>query len=108
MQELFSSHLGEAVRIPDLEAIGYELIGGRLLGAREGPFVQILYDDGDDHRLSVYLAKRDASIVKELQIVEVSGLGTGYWDTDALSYALVAEAPLEDVQEIATALASSE
>lgn len=107
MEELFSSHLGETVQIPNLLPIGYSLVGGRLLGAEEGPFVQILYDNDDDHRLSVYLAKRGSSTVKKLQVVEVSGLGTGYWDTDALSYALVAETTLEDVQEIAATLAQS-
>lgn len=107
MARMFSSHLGEAVQIPDLEESGYRLVGGRLLGAEEGPFVQLLYDDGQDHLLSVYLAKQGARSSEDLQIAEIAGLGAGYWRAEDLAYALVAEAPLEHVREIATSLAAA-
>lgn len=107
MVRLFSNHLGEAVQIPDLSAIGYRLVGGRLLGAEEGPFVQLLYDDGDDHLLTVYLAKHAVPGDNVVQLAEISGLGAGYWGAEDLSYALVAEAPLEQVREIATTLTAA-
>lgn len=107
MVRSFSSHLGQEVRLPDLSDRGYRLVGGRLLGAEEGPFVQLLYDDGDDHLVTIYLAKYPMPAGREPEFTEVAGLGAGYWGADELSYALVAEAPLEQVRTMATAVAAA-
>jgi anti-sigma factor RsiW len=105
MLEIFASHLGEEVQIPNLGDYGYQLVGGRLLGAAEGPFVQLLYDDGENHPLTLYVAKQPFED-EGLRFTEVEGLGASYWKRQALAYALVADAPLPQVERIATALAT--
>lgn len=105
MLEIFASHLGEEVQIPNLGDYGYQLVGGRLLGAAEGPFVQLLYDDGQNHPLTLYVAKQRSGD-EDLRLTEVEGLGASYWKRQALAYALVADAPLPQVERIATALAT--
>jgi anti-sigma factor RsiW len=104
MLRIFASHLGAEVQIPNLSDHGYRLIGGRLLGSAEGPFVQLLYDDGANHPLTLYVAKQ--RIDREgLQLTEIEGRGAGYWNRQALAYALVADAPLTQVETIAAQLA---
>lgn len=104
MRQIFASHLGEEIQIPNLTDDGYQLIGGRLLGAAEGPFVQLLYDDGENHPLTLYVASERLA-ADGLQLTEIEGRGVGYWSRHALAYALVADAPLTAVEPIAARLA---
>ena len=43
----------------------------------------------------------------ELQLIEIEGRGAGYWNRQALAYALVADAPLAQVESIAARLAAA-
>lgn len=106
MLQVFTNHLGEEVQIPNLSDYGYRLVGGRLLGSAEGPFVQLLYDDGANHPLTLYVAKQRLDR-DDLQLTEIEGLGAGYWGRQALAYALVADAPLTQVESIAAKLADA-
>lgn len=51
-----SNRLGRSVPTPDLAPLGYTLIGGRLLPGADGdPAAQLMYEDAERHRLTVYL-----------------------------------------------------
>jgi anti-sigma factor RsiW len=50
-----SKRLGAPVHAPHLAALGYELIGGRLLPGERGPVAQFMYQDGAGQRLTLYV-----------------------------------------------------
>jgi anti-sigma factor RsiW len=50
-----SKRLGASVHAPHLAALGYELIGGRLLPGERGPVAQFMYQDGAGQRLTLYV-----------------------------------------------------
>lgn len=51
-----SNRLGRSVRVPDLAPLGYRLMGGRLLPAAGGdPAAQLMYEDSEHRRLTIYL-----------------------------------------------------
>ena len=51
-----SKRLGTEVR-PSLKAVGYELIGGRLLPGDTGPVAQWRHHDGLGQRLTLYVSR---------------------------------------------------
>ena len=56
LQQWLSNRLDRTVVAPDLSALGYHLIGGRLLATeRGGAAALLMYDDASGHRLSLLL-----------------------------------------------------
>lgn len=54
LQQWLSNRLQRPLVPPDLSALGYRLIGGRVLPAAAVPAAQLMYDDGHGGRLTVY------------------------------------------------------
>lgn len=52
-----SRRLGTEVKPPILKALGYELIGGRLLPGDTGPVAQFMYHDRAGQRLTLYVSR---------------------------------------------------
>ncbi|WP_138515452.1 anti-sigma factor family protein [Rhodoferax bucti] len=50
-----SKRLGRTLRVPDLSAEGYTLMGGRLLPGDSGARAQFMFQDAADHRITLYL-----------------------------------------------------
>lgn len=50
-----SKRLGRPLKVPDLQAQGYALVGGRLLPGDTGVRAQFMYQDAQAHRLTLYL-----------------------------------------------------
>lgn len=101
MRDWFEQHLGAPVDIPDLSAVGLRFVGGRLLTSGVGPMAQLLYEDSDRQRLTVYLTKAPATADQDLQIVKVSHFAAGYWKEGDLAYTIVAEMEAEALRALA-------
>jgi anti-sigma factor RsiW len=85
-----SHRLGRALVIPDLAALGFRLIGGRLLPSEGGPAAQLMYEDGKGERLTLYLR---AGISGETKLHRQDrGLGAFYWADEGLACVIVAAA----------------
>lgn len=52
-----SKRLGTEVKPPVLKAVGYDLIGGRLLPGDTGPVAQFMYHDTTGQRLTLYVTR---------------------------------------------------
>ena len=104
----FTGHLGEAVEIPSLHAIGLRLVGGRLLTGEDGPVAQLIYEDRGGRRLTLALSSEPTDAGPEIQIVEVSGLTAGYWQDGELAYAVVAETSEQQLVAIASEIGAQE
>ena len=88
-----SKRLGHHLIVPDLDALGFRLMGGRLLPADRGPAALFMYEDGKGTRLSCYYLVADVAGETEFQFREQNGIGAFYWVDDGLAYAIVANAP---------------
>ena len=51
-----SKRMGAPMKPPHLQALGYELEGGRLLPGGQGPVAQFMYRDGGGRRLTLYVS----------------------------------------------------
>ena len=85
-----SKRLGHQLIVPDLSALGFQLMGGRLLPADSGPAALFMYENGKGTRLSCYYLVVDVAGETEFQFREQNGISAFYWVDDGLAYAIVA------------------
>jgi anti-sigma factor RsiW len=101
--EWLSKRLARPLRVPDLSAQGYQLMGGRLLPASAGPAAQLMYDDGTGRRLTVYLTAEDGGETS-FRYVHDKDLGGFYWRDAGFGYAVLGQADRRDLLATAEAI----
>ena len=100
-----SKRLGTPIRPPKLGALGYELVGGRLLPGNAGPVAQFMYQEGSGQRLTLYVST-------EIQVNRDSGfrfaregqVNVFYWIDGKFAYALSASIDKGELAKVATAV----
>jgi anti-sigma factor RsiW len=92
------------VRLFDLRAQGFELVGGRLLPDAPGPGAQLMYQDGTGQRVTVYLRRPESRTPASFRFEQVEGLGLFYWVEGTAGYALVGALPRERLLTLAESL----
>ena len=108
------------VKLFDLRAQGFELVGGRLLPDAAGPSAQLMYQalpdtgaagaDGKPLRVTVYLRKPDSNTRAAFRFERQGELGLFYWvegesaEGGACGYALVGALPKEKLLALAEAI----
>lgn len=98
-----SKRLGTPVRPPKLGALGYELVGGRLLPGSSGPVAQFMYQDASGQRMTLYVstdvpANRDTAF----RYAQEGSLSVFYWVDGKFGYALSAAIPKNELAKLAT------
>jgi anti-sigma factor RsiW len=96
-----SKRLGHRLIAPDLTALGFRLMGGRLLPADTGPAAMFMYEDGKGTRLSCYYISVDVGGETEFEYREQNGVSAFYWVEDGLAYAITAHADRDLLLKIA-------
>ena len=96
-----SKRLGHQLIVPDLNALGFRLMGGRLLPADSGPAAMFMYEDGKGTRLSCYYLVADVAGETEFQFREQNGISAFYWVDDGLAYAITANATRDWLLKVA-------
>lgn len=89
-----SERLGQAVHAPNLKAIGFNLVGGRLLPASGQPAAQLMYENADAQRVTIYVRARWSTPVNGAHDGSVSfagedGVKMVYWIEGPFAYALI-------------------
>jgi anti-sigma factor RsiW len=84
-----SKRLNFALHAPNLNAVGFALVGGRLVAGNEKPAALFMYENADKQRISL-LVRKDAEASREtaFQYAVENGVGVFYWIDDACGYAL--------------------
>ncbi len=84
-----TKRLGVPVRAPDLNSVGFALVGGRLVAGNEKPTALFMYENPDKQRLSLQV-RREAPGAGEtaFRYAVENGIGVFYWIDDDSGYAL--------------------
>lgn len=84
-----SRRLGFQVRAPDLNSLGFSLVGGRLVAGNENPTALFVYENADKRRLTLQVRKpaQPGHEVAFRYAVE-DGVGVYYWVEENCTYAL--------------------
>lgn len=95
------------VKLFDLRAHGFELVGGRLLPDDSGPCAQLMYQrigEANPQRLTVYLRKPDAGTPAAFRYERHGDLGMFYWVEGSTGYSLVGALPRDQLLQMAEAI----
>ena len=106
-----SKRLGRPLKVPDLSAQGYELVGGRLLPGENGARAQFMYQAAGGERITLYLGAMDGAVGMSERRQETAfsfsnaGPAPGfYWVDQGFGYALSGKLPREALLRIAEAV----
>jgi len=87
-----TKRLGFPVRAPDLNSVGFALVGGRLVAGNENPTALFMYENGDKKRLSLQVRKHTPGDgVTAFRYAVENGVGVFYWVEDGAGYALAGD-----------------
>jgi anti-sigma factor RsiW len=89
-----SERLGEAVHAPDLQDLGFTLVGGRLLPAAGQAAAQLMYENPDAQRITLYIRAAwptgpGAAHEGSIAFASEGGVSTVYWMEGPFAYALL-------------------
>lgn len=87
--------------IPDLSALGFSLVGGRLLPVNGKAGAMFMYEDGTGRRLTVLLGRNNDNRETSFRIDSTDGVETFYWIDGPIGYAVTGEVPRDLLQQVA-------
>ena len=97
-----TKRLGFKVYAPDLNGLGYALVGGRLVAGNEFPTALFMYENADKERLSLQVRKQSQGADETaFRYAHENGIGVFYWVDEACSYALAANVDRSQLLKIA-------
>jgi anti-sigma factor RsiW len=105
-QEHLATWLGRRLavplRVPDLSESGYELVGGRLLPAASGqPAAQLMYQDGDGSRVTLYARTTPGAEQTAFRFAREGDLSALSWRDGDVAWVLVGDLPRAELFELA-------
>lgn len=97
-----SKRLGRSVKAPQLNSIGFNLVGGRLLPGETGPAAQFMYQNAAGQRLTLYVRTGQfKNRETAFRYAQEGNVGVFYWVDGPLGYALSGEVNRERLLEAA-------
>ena len=104
MVSWMSKRMGVQIRVPKLADLGYELLGGRLLPGARGPACQIMYQDKDGRRVTLYVTREDSNSRQEPRVAKEGALQVAYWLDGVLGYAVSGNLAKPELLQLAEAV----
>ena len=97
-----SKRLSFQLRAPDLNSVGFALVGGRLVAGNEMPGALFMYENAGKQRISL-LVRKDAERSGEtaFRYAQEDGVGVFYWIDDTCGYALSGDIDKQQLLSIA-------
>jgi anti-sigma factor RsiW len=77
-----SKRLGFSVRAPDLNSLGFALVGGRLVAGNEMPTAMFVYENADKQLMTLQVRKQAHTGETAFRYAVEDGVGVYYWIED--------------------------
>ncbi len=100
LQVWLSKSLDQPIRVPELSAIGYEFMGGRLLPSGHGVAGQFMYQNASGNRVTLYFKPAGDQRDSAFRFITAEGISVWYWNDGKLAYAVASELPREQSKAI--------
>lgn len=98
-----SKRLGVQLKVPRLQAVGYHLMGGRLLPGAKGPVAQFMYQNAGGQRLTLYVRNGNKnSHETAFRFMREGPVRVFYWIDERCGYALSGEISRDQLLQVAT------
>jgi anti-sigma factor RsiW len=98
-----SNRLGHSIAPPDFAALGFRLMGGRVLPGDTGAAALFMYEDDLGRRITLYVAPETGGAQTAFQFAEQGDVQSFYWMDGTLNYAVVGDIPRDALRRIALA-----
>lgn len=100
-----SKRLGTQLRAPQLESVGYSLVGGRLLPGENGPVAHFMYQCNRGTRVTLYVrGDMGSNRSTAFRYAREGNVGVFYWVDSKMGYALSSnDISKEDLLNVANA-----
>ena len=100
-----SKRLGKPLKVPNLAAQGFDLVGGRLLPGDAGARAQFMFQNPAGTRITLYIgavAPSEATMAKEtsFKFDANAGVPSFYWVDQGFGYALAGQVPREQLMAL--------
>ena len=97
-----SKRVGTQLQAPDFDALGFDLLGGRLLAGESGPVAQFMYQDAGGRRVTLYVRRAVAGNRETaFRHVTENGVEVFYWIDHDFGYALSGQISRAEMQKLA-------
>lgn len=91
----------ENLKVPDLNPLGFKLVGGRLLPVDGRPGAMFMYEDATGQRITVIVGRNAENRTTSFRFASADRLETFYWIDGDLGYAVTGEISRDLLRRIA-------
>ena len=91
LEAWLSKRVGSYFKIPDLQGDGYTLLGGRLLAESNAPAGQLMYENADKQRMTIFFSANSDGKLADLKLENKDKLVTCFWRDAKLAMAVTAD-----------------
>jgi anti-sigma factor RsiW len=96
-----SNRLNHPVAPPDLSALGYRFMGGRLAATPEGPAGMFMYQNDRDIRLTVFVRPDSKAHSAPMVRIDAGPMDGCAWIEHGVGYTVVAKVPPDELSRLA-------
>ncbi|MBX3575747.1 MAG: anti-sigma factor [Rhizobiaceae bacterium] len=96
-----SSQVGLTLVLPDLTGEGYELLGGRIIPAEDGPAALLVYQNSKGDRISIYMTAASTTKARGLYGEHEGTTKAIYWLDPGYGCAVVSDLPEDQMRPVA-------
>ncbi len=89
------------LKVPDLQTLGFHLVGGRLLPVDGKPGAMFMYEDQGGERLTVLVGRNVNNRTTSFRFATAGDLETFYWIDGELGYAVTGEISRDTLRQVA-------
>ncbi|WP_117192568.1 anti-sigma factor family protein [Rhizobium terrae] len=89
------------LKVPNLQTLGFKLVGGRLLPVAGKPGAMFMYEDQTGQRITVMVGRNKENRTTSFRFASASKVETFYWIDGELGYAVTGEISRDLLQKIA-------
>ena len=96
-----SKRLGHPISVPNLDAHGYQLIGGRIVPEKNGAAALMMYEDAEGRRITLYIAREPGGQETAFRFVDGNGTRAFWWVDEGFGCAVTGDVSKDTLRAIA-------
>jgi anti-sigma factor RsiW len=89
------------MKVPSLQTLGFQLVGGRLLPVNETPGALFMYEDATGKRITVLVGRNKENETTSFRFANAGSVDTFYWIDGELGYAVTGEISRDMLRQVA-------
>jgi len=89
------------LKVPSLQVLGFQLVGGRLLPINGTPGAMFMYENASGQRLTVLVGHNTETTTTSFRFASNGDIETFYWIDGSLGYTVTGEISREMLQQVA-------